>query len=237
MKEMNVGLIGFLGYEANQMRQYIKFAMQKQPVHFFTFEDMEEISKKYCPYYDIIFLDAQSLASTWEPIMQMIRDRDDPVYAVLVSSSLNIANKGYKYNVKSHLLKPLTLLDIVNEIEKYKDGVDSQDLPFLWLTTKKGRIKLYFHKLRYIQADDHLMLIHYDKEVIKYRRKQTLANFMEILPTSQFFLCYRSYIVNLTYIEEIFPEGSRYGIRLKTGEQLPLSRNLNKALLLALKPK
>lgn len=105
--------------------------------------------------------------------------------------------------------------------------------PFLWLTTRKGHFKLYFSKCRFIETDRRSLIFHCEGSIL--RKNGKISSILEKLPGHLFFRCNNSYIVNLSYIQQIIPDGDRYSILLRTGEKLPLSRSRYQECLRALK--
>ena len=85
---------------------------------------------------------------------------------------------------------------------------------------------MYYRKLRYIETGRRQLIFHYDGEEIFHLG--TLLDFEKELSSKTFFRCNNSYLVNVTYIEEILPDAHRYKIRLVTGEEFPLSRSKKK---------
>lgn len=122
-----------------------------------------------------------------------------------------------------------------NSIQDYDPQLQidvSVSEPFLWLNTRKGHFKLYYCKCRFIETDRRNLIFHCEGSIL--RKNGKISEILEMLPNRLFFRCNNSYVVNLNYISQIVPDGDRYSILLRTGENLPLSRSRYQECLMAL---
>lgn len=96
------------------------------------------------------------------------------------------------------------------------------------LNAKQKTQKLYFSKLRYIETEDRVIILHYESKVLRHRCG--ITSFMNELPEHTFFRCNHSYIVNLKYVDYITPDINRFIIHLIT---VKLNRNVSEAQMLS----
>lgn len=94
---------------------------------------------------------------------------------------------------------------------------------FLLVSYRQHYYRILYSRLRFIETGTRGLIFYYEgREIII---SGSLSNYEKELPGKVFYHCNNSYIVNLHYIDEIIPDGSRYKLHLSTGEFIPLSRN------------
>lgn len=105
-----------------------------------------------------------------------------------------------------------------------ENAPDFQSSPYFLLASyKQHYYRIQYAKLRFIETGTRDLVFHYENREITI--SGSLSDYERELPKQVFYRCNNSYIVNLHYIDEIIPDGSRYKLHLSTGESIPLSRN------------
>lgn len=203
-----MGLCGFSAQEAIYIKKAVKQIEANNIWYSQKSLSEEEILGQHFPFCDIFMLNAQGVKTPWEQLVLHIRKFGPQAYLILVSDTEKTAVQGYKYDIKNCLMKPLNPLHMAEEIKRFLNCRTFPDMQYIWLQRKKGILKIYTRLLRFIESDGHLLLLHYDKHVIEYNRRETLNGFMKMLPENQFFRCNNSY-----------------------KEEIPLSRNRKKELV------
>lgn len=90
----------------------------------------------------------------------------------------------------------------------------------LWIEGYDGKVKVLHNSIQYIEASQKMIKIRL--ETVEYSLYGSLEQFEKKLPAN-FLRCHRGIIVNTRYIEKI--RFSENYIRLKNGEQIPMSRS------------
>lgn len=83
-----------------------------------VFEDGAQILRGYRPRFDVILLDIQMETIDGMTTARRIREVDDRVVLVFITSSPQFAIKGYKVDATSYLLKPLSWFAFEQELSR-----------------------------------------------------------------------------------------------------------------------
>lgn len=231
MNEIMIAICDDSERDCSLLNTYLELAARElnRKLRICTFQAVSNFLKKSSTIFDIVFLSTSLPGMDAEKTVQKLWNYNSHIHLVLLSDCSDTIAIGYQYGAKNHLVKPVSYLMILNELKKYIKSENLVSESFLWISNRDGYFKLYHSKLRYIETENRYLIFHYNDQVIRYAGK--ISDFRETLPESTFFRCNNSYIVNLYYISHIAPEGSRYNIRLLTGEVLPLSRSRYRELL------
>lgn len=100
---------------------------------------------------------------------------------------------------------------IQKRLDENEDGI--------WLESYGGKVKVLYNNIIYVEALNKMLNIRL--ETVEYSVYGSLDQYEKKLP-STFLRCHRSVIVNTRFVEKV--RFSENYIRLKNGEQIPLSR-------------
>ena len=90
--------------------------------------------------------------------------------------------------------------------------------------TEDGWKPIPFQDVKYLEARDRKTHVISDKQIGTH--KNTLQEFEYILPRDMFVRCHRSYIVNVHYIDEIYPDShSTLLLSMTGGDKIPVSQS------------
>lgn len=195
----------------------------------YTFSNGIDFTKKIHPVFDVVFLNTTIPDMNITETVKRLQERNLHVHLVFLSQDPATVSMGYEYGARNHLVKPFSYVTILTELKKYIQSEIHLSDPFLWVSNRDGHFKLFYSRLRYAETENRHLIFHYEDQVIRHAGR--ISNFVEKLPDELFFRCNNSYIVNLSYISSIVPDGNRYRIQLITGEEIPLSRSRYRSLL------
>ena len=203
-----------------------KWSMESSiPAEIYRFDNGDElISKNAVVRMDIIFLDIIMPLLSGIDTAKELRQNDNAVKLVFLTSSPEFALKSYEVKAQDYLIKPLTYI-------KLKEVLDECSLFFnrepknLVLKTSHGYQKLYFHDMEYAEAQN--------KKVIFYLRSGKSVEVTEplnsfenrLLGDDGFFKCHRSYLVYLPNVDHF----NAKDITTKSGQSVPIARGYGKA--------
>jgi DNA-binding LytR/AlgR family response regulator len=151
---------------------------------------------------DLIFLDVEMPGASGFELMDRL------VYTpqvILTTSKTEYAYDAFQYNVTDYLKKPFTyqrFLEAVQKVEKKKEEDDSASgNDHIFIKADGKLIRLQNDDILYIESmGDYVKFITADK---KYITHNTIKNLETKVDTLRFMKVHRSYIVNLSRIDDI----------------------------------
>lgn len=172
--------------------------------------------------FDAVLLDIFMEDMNGMEVAQIIRDKNDVIKIIFLTSSPDFAIESYKVEASNYILKPLSKNELFLSIDKLIDSIDSEDEQALVVRDSNGGVsKVLYSKLTYIEAMGRTtVLYHSDGTSV-----QTNISFTDIsnqLETrNEFIQVHRSYMVNLKFVYRI----TKNEIFLINGKSLPLARS------------
>ncbi|MBQ6164377.1 MAG: response regulator transcription factor [Clostridia bacterium] len=173
--------------------------------------------------FDVILLDIKMDGPDGIETAKRIREKDDGVYIVFITSSAEYVFRGYEVKAFRYLMKTeleygfdRVLSDTIREIS------DSAQT-FFTFQFGNEKMKLDPRLINYFESSKRVVRIALDRENYK-----TYAKLDDIEPQlgGMFVRCHQSYLVNVSRIEKLSPTE----ILLKNGETLPVSKKHRKAV-------
>lgn len=160
--------------------------------------------------------------------VDIIKETPNLPQIIFTTSNETHAIEAFEYDVTDYLLKPIYLERLVKALEKVKkrtkilyENQDPTDDFFIKIGT--SLVKLEYDDILWVEAKgDYVLIQMKDKKHLVYNRLKSIE---EKLPSYKFTKIHRSYIVNLSEVENI--KDSSLTIN---GKNLPISRS-KKSLL------
>jgi DNA-binding LytR/AlgR family response regulator len=167
---------------------------------------------------DLLFLDVEMPGATGFDLLDRISYSPK---VILTTSKTEYAFNAFQYNVADYLKKPFTYQRFLESIQKIEVTSDiaaakvDQDHLFIKVDTKL--IKLQNTDILFVESmGDYVKFVTPNK---KYVTLNTIKNLEEKLDKATFLKVHRSYLVNLTKIDDL--DGN---ILLIQGNQVPISK-------------
>ncbi|MBR1572474.1 MAG: response regulator transcription factor [Lachnospiraceae bacterium] len=193
------------------------------------FNDGIDIMDDYSADYDIIFLDIRMKHKDGMKTAQEIRQVDNDVIIIFITSLAQYAIEGYKVNASDFILKPvkynqlqLTLDKALETIKKWKR--EKQIL----VVDGTAKRKISTDDIYYVEVIDHDLHFHTKHGVMVQKNTTMRAMEAELVPYN-FARGNNAYTINLKYVELV--KGDEVMVN---GNSLYMSRGRKKDFLRAL---
>lgn len=217
---MNIAIVDDSIEERRNTALYVRNACGELGLRICKF-DLYESAEHYLDHcdgkkYDLIILDIFMDQLTGMDLAFKIRESDQNVNLVFVSTSNDFASESYCVNASYYIQKPVKQEKILQMMRKIKTDV-SEDNLFLTLPDKQ---KLFVRSIIYAECRDHVMTI-YCKDRTEITARIPFYKFVELLKDSPFFLsCNQGTVVNMYEIDSV----NKNIIKMTSGECITISR-------------
>lgn len=143
--------------------------------------------------------------------MDFVKSLQAPPLIVFTTAYSEYAVEGFKVNAVDYLLKPFGMQDFQRAANRLKERVQevsgskfqvSEDVDTIFVKTDYKVVKVTIADIRYIEGMSEYLKIHIEGEAKPIVTLLSMKKMEEKLPEN-FMRIHRSYIVNLTKIQEI----------------------------------
>ena len=189
-----------------------------------VFTDGDEILENYRSEFDIILMDIQMRFVDGMTAAEKIRAVDQNVSIIFITSSPQYAIRGYTVGALDYILKPVSYYSFSQTMLRACRQRQAQKEHFLLVDVKNGRRRIAVSDIRYIEVINHDLIVHTKDEDIE--AKGTIRQMCEELCDEHFFLCNKSYLVNLAFVDGLENNDIRIGRDI-----IQVSRSKKKSLL------
>lgn len=183
-------------------------------------ETGEEI--KITAYYDaaidLIFLDIQMKLLNGLKAAGRIRQMDEKVDIIFLTTLTQYGLEGYKYQAANYIIKPIQYVRLKAEMAQWQKRHKKMDSPSIVIANDSGKYKILLKSLKYVETFNRNLLFHTEQEnIVCYKSMKEME---KELGEKGFGRCHTSYLVNLSYVSGI----KKLEVDLITGETLPISQ-------------
>jgi len=179
---------------------------------------LEDLSSGKMRDVKIAFLDIYMPGTDGISTAKKIREADKDMVIIFTTTSRNHSLEGYSVYALQYLVKPLSYTEVKDVLSKcmvkYADS-----LKYIEVLSDRLTVKVYFKDIMYIESFDTTLQIHTVKETIK--TFLSLSEMEKQLEGGTFLRTQRSYIVNMSYIEDM---ASSHFV-LTNGTKIPIRRS------------
>lgn len=198
-----------------------KYAAEtRQEMKVTPYYDGMELIQRYDDSIDLIFLDIQMKLLDGLHAAGRIRQMDEKVSIIFLTTLTGYGLEGYKYQADNYIIKPIRYVRLKAEMDGWMKKHRKQDSPYIAVINDTGKYKVFLNSLRYVETFNRNLLLHTEQEnIICYKSMKEMAR---ELAEKGFARCHTSYIVNLYYVKKI--ENKSLELELITGEKLPVSQ-------------
>lgn len=191
----------------------------------FTFYSGEELLAEYNCKFDILFLDIKMPGINGIQVAEKIRQKDQKVIIIFLTSLVQHALDGYKVNAANYLLKPITKNRLKIELDRWTSKLGQSEESYITVHNDNGNYKILLKSISYIETYNRNLIIHTDQgNIICYWK---LREMEDKIGQYGFVRNHSSFIVNLLYVSNI----EKMEIKLTTGERIPIGKSKKKEFM------
>ncbi len=211
-------LTGLLNRYADETGQNIKVS---------AYHDGMELIEKYDPSIDLIFLDIQMRLLNGLQTAERIRQMDEKVSLIFLTTLSQYGLEGYKYQASNYIIKPIQYIRLKAEINQWLKLHRKENDPSIVISNDTGRYKVSLNSLSYVETCGRKLLLHTEQgDIICHKSMKEMES---ELWSKGFARCHASYLVNLHYVKNA--NGKDLQVQLITDETLPISQPKRKAFM------
>lgn len=222
---MNAVIVDDMATECEILRSLLKQYETKQqlPIQITEFHSGKELLNNYIPGgYDVVFMDIFLNNENGVDCALKLRQLDENLNLIFLTTSSEFGVKSYDVRAADYIVKPATFEKLSRALH-YCKIKESQDDPTITVTTRNQLLEITLDRILYADYEDRSSCIHLKDCLVSVAGSfSELSNQLIIYP--QFMSCFKGIVVNLKEVREL---GGDYLI-LKNGEQLPVSRRLQR---------
>ncbi|PBH11142.1 DNA-binding response regulator [Clostridioides difficile] len=170
-------------------------------IELFEFNSGEELLETNLEGIDIFFLDIKMLQLTGMDVAKIIRETNDTSEIIFITSIVDYIQEGYKVRAYRYLLKPIDIGDLNESILSCISDIIKKRENFMLIENKGIINKILINSIMYIEVRKKVLTIHTKNDT--YYTKNSMDKIELELEKYNFFRCYKSYLINLEYIQFI----------------------------------
>lgn len=215
----------FVAYLTSQLNQYA--AETDLEIKVTAYYDGMELIEKYDTTIDLIFLDIQMRLVNGLRAAERIRQMDEKVGIIFLTTLTQYGLEGYKYQATNYIIKPMKYVRLKAEMDQWLKKHRKDDSPTMVVSNDTGRYKVFLKSLRYVETFNRNLLLHTEQDnIICYKSMKEMERELQ---DKGFVRCHTSYIINLYYVKNVKVKSLE--IELITGEIIPISQPKRKAFM------
>lgn len=195
-----------------------------------VYYDGLDLIEKYDPSIDLIFLDIQMKLVNGLRAAECIRQKDERVSIIFLTTLTGYALEGYKYQAANYIIKPLQYVRLKAEMNQWKKRHRKENTPAVVIASDEGRYKVPLDTIAYVETFGRKLLFHTEQNKLPCSR--SMKETERELQDKGFVRCHTSYLVNLSYVKRV--NSKELEVELVTGEKLPISQPKRKEFMMRL---
>ncbi len=170
--------------------------------------------------YDLVLLDILMPGINGIQVARELRERDQNVRIILLSSTPDFAVESYNVGAYHYLLKPADSNLLFQLLDKVEDELKVQEEQGFLLKNREGVFKIAYTKLEYVEVINKTVFFYLTDGVI-HEVSGSLTDFEEkFSDRTDFIKTHRAYLVNLDCVQSM----EANFVVTRSGHRIPVSR-------------
>ena len=175
--------------------------------------------------YDVIFLDMEMDKLNGIETANIIREKDEYVIIVFVTSHTEYMRESFKCLPFRFLVKPVDLAELTEVYNDISKKI-SKTNKVLTVTEGKAIHRIFSKDIIYCESSNHFVYIHTKDRI--YKVCKSLANFYEQCDKEMIYRVHTSFLVNFHYVKSI---RNNFIEMYHSPNEIPISRTYKKSVL------
>ena len=192
-----------------------------------AYYDGIELIEHCDPTVELIFLDIQMHLVNGLEAARRIRQRNEKVGIIFLTTLNQYGLEGYKYQASNYIIKPMRYVRLKAVLDQWLKRHRRDPSPSIVVANDMGTYKIALNCLRYAETFNRKLLLHTEQENIICRK--SMKELEQTLADKGFARCHTSYLVNLYFVKSVRTKSLE--IELLTGEVLPISQPKRKEFM------
>ena len=184
----------------------------------------------YQPEWDLILLDIEMPLMDGMTAAKRIRERDDKILIMFITSFAQFAINGYEVSALDYVLKPLHYPMFCAKMKRIQSLLQNHQSRSIIATFDGKTKRLALDQLYYVEVFNHTLTYHTPEGTFSATGSHTITKLEKELTSDSFFRCNNCYLVNPKYVVSI----DKDSICMSNGKILPISRSRRKEFMNAL---
>lgn len=185
----------FVDYFLSCLNEFID--KSKVEIEYDIYDSAEAYLEK-CRKYYIFIIDYNLKGKNGIWLARQLRKIDKEVLIIFVTESTEIVYETFKVNAFRFLPKPFDKKQLIEVLYECLNKL-SENKKYILIKVPNSTYYLRINDICVVESNRNYCIIHTVKDKIICR--DTFTNFISRLPSTQFFQCHRSYLVNLKRIK------------------------------------
>ncbi len=226
---ISIGICDDESIHRNKIKQILvdNLSTHNTDYKIYEYDSGESLLSKYTNNLDILIMDIQMNSINGMDTARKIREIDDNVEIIFMTSFSEFMQDGYEVKAYRYLLKPINEKKIMKHVTTCIKDIILKRNNYLTINTKNYIDRIKIDSILYIETSRPNVLIYTNDNM--YTTKMNISKIEKILIEYGFFRCHTSYIVNLKKIESM--DGKNVVLNQK---HIPVSKYRVKDLKLAI---
>ncbi|MCR1850923.1 LytR/AlgR family response regulator transcription factor [Paraclostridium sordellii] len=178
----------------------------------------EELIEGNLKDIDILLLDIQMGKINGMDTARKIRKVDNKMEIIFITSLIDYVQEGYEVRAYRYLLKPIELDELKKHVLICIKDIETNKKNYILIKNKSNTYKIYSNEITYVEVQKKDILIHTINK--DFDVNYSLEKIEKDLNLDKFIRCHKSFLVNLSYAENIKPNN----LVLESGYEVPVSR-------------
>lgn len=226
---INIGVCDDESVHRNRIKEILLDILNTFNVNYeiYEYDSGESLLENYPSNLDILIIDIQMKSINGMDTARKIRENDDNVEIIFMTSFSEFMQDGYEVRAYRYLLKPINENKIMKHITPCIKDIMRKRSNYITLNIRNYIDRIKIDSILYIETSRPNVLIYTNDNM--YSIKMSMSKIEKTLKDCGFFRCHASYMINLSKVE------SMYGNTVKVGgKDIPISKYKVKELKLAI---